>query len=252
MREAMYRKSVVAFVDILGFKERVLETCSAQQVRNDLKFAQTVGKIALGKVPILGKFRFKAFSDSISMSIPADEGSLTSFFLHIVQFQAQLSDRGVFVRGAVTLGKHFEDSRVLFGHALIRAVELEKTVALWPRVIVDPEVIQFAHGLNLCLDVKPLEGDVVTLLRRDYDGISYVNYLGHFAQYPQWHGSRQEAEQFVSEHRDYVVKQLEANQSKKDVKNLRVLAKYHQLAVYHNSVMAELGWGYGIETAKFL
>jgi hypothetical protein len=247
MQEAMYTKSVVAYVDILGFKERV-KNCPAQQVRNDLRFAQTVGKIALGKAPVLRKFRFKAFSDSISMSAPADEGSLTSFLLHIVQFQAQLSDRGVFVRGAVTLGKHFEDSRVLFGHALIRAVELEDTVALWPRVIVDPEVIQFAHDLNLCLDAKPLEGDVVSLLRRDYDGISYVNYLGHFAQYPQWHGSPQEAEQFVSEHRDYVVKQLEANQSK-----LGVFAKSHQLAAYHNSTVAELGWRYlGIETVKFL
>jgi hypothetical protein len=250
----MYTKSVVAYVDILGFKERV-KNCPAQQVRNDLKFAQTVGKIALDKVPGLREsFYSKAFSDSISMSVPADESSLlTSFFLHIVQFQAQLSDRGVFVRGAVTLGDHCEDSTVLFGHALIRAVELEDTVALWPRVIVDPEVIQFAHGLNLCLDAKPLEEDVVSLLRCDYDGISYVNYLGHFAQYPQWHGSRQGAEQFVSEHRDYVVKQLEANQSKKGVDGLRVLAKYHQLAVYHNSVMAELGWGYlGIEMANFL
>lgn len=237
----------MAFVDILGFKERV-ETRPAQQVRNDLKFAQTVGEITLRKVPSLRKLRFKAFSDSVSMSLLADEGSLTSFFLHIVQFQARLSNRGVFVRGAVTLGKHFEDSRVLFGHALITAVELEKMVALWPRIIVDPEVIRFAQGLDLCLDAKPLKGDVVSLLRRDYDGISYVNYLGHFAQYPQWHGSPQEAEQFVSEHRDYVVKQLEANQSR-----LRVFAKYHQLAAYHNSTIAELGWGHlGIETSKFL
>lgn len=248
----MYRKYVVAFVDILGFRDRV-KTCSPQQVRNDLKFAQIVGEIALDKVPTLENFASKAFSDSISMSVPADEGSLKAFFHHIVQFQAQLSNRGVFVRGAVTLGKHFEDSTVLFGHALITAVELEKTVALWPRIIVDPEVIRFAHGLNLCLDAKPLEGDVVSLLRRDYDGISYVNYLGHFAQYPQWQGSPQEAEQFVSEHRDYVVKQLEANQSKKDVDGLRVLAKYHQLAAYHNSTIVELGWGHlDIETAKFL
>jgi hypothetical protein len=148
----------------------------------------------------------------------------------------------------VTLGKHFEDSRVLFGYALIRAVELEKTVALWPRVIVDPEVIRFARGLNLCLDTRPLEGDVVSLLRRDYDGISYINYLGHFSQSPQWHGSPQEGEQYVSKHRDYVIEQLKANQSR-----LRVFASYHQLAAYHNSIMAERGWGHlGIDTSEFL
>jgi hypothetical protein len=237
----------VAYVDILGFKERV-KVCPPEQVRNDLKFAQRVGRIARGSVPGLREFRFKAFSDNVSMSVPVNRGNLVSFLLHMVQFQAQLANRAVFVRGAIVIGKHFENGGVLFGRGLIRAVELEETTAVWPRIIVDSRIVSLAYRLGLYLDTKPLEGDVVPLLRSDYDGIRYINYLGHFSQSPQWHDSPKESEKFVGKHRDSVVGELESNQS-----NPRVLAQYHWLAAYHNSIVSEVGWHHlDIDTSEFL
>ncbi len=226
----------MAYVDILGFKEHI-KTRLPEQMRNDLKFAQRIGHIARSRVPSLHEFRFKAFSDSISMSVPVNRGNLVSFFLHVVQFQAQLADRGVFVRGAIAIGKHFEDGSVLFGQSLIHSVELEETTAIWPRIIIDAKVINLAYSHGLYLDTEPLEGDVVPLLRSDYDGIRYINYLGHFSQSPQWHGSQKKSERFVSRHRDTIIGQLESNKA-----NLRVFAKYHWLATYHNSTVSKLGW----------
>jgi hypothetical protein len=52
---------------------------------------------------------------------------------------------GIFLRGGVTIGDIYADSRALFGPALVRAYELESTTAKWPIVALDPELV---HSIN--------------------------------------------------------------------------------------------------------
>lgn len=245
MREARYGRCLVAYVDILGFREIVLRETTkdsgAGQVRKELKFAQRVGRIPKRKAESFGEYRFKSFLDSVSMSVPVSHGCLSFFLLHVHRFQRELANHGIFVRGAVVVGEHFENTSVLFGPALIQAVELEKTVSLWPRVVVHPNMIDLFGESGLWLDPKKPEQEFVQslhLLRSDYDGISYIDYLRHYLCHFQEYGdSLKEAETLASNHRSQIIEKVNVNKSR-----LRVFAKYHWLAAYHNIVMAELNW----------
>jgi hypothetical protein len=42
---------------------------------------------------------------------------------------------GYFVRGAIALGKLYHDDEMVFGDALVRAYELETSVARFPRIL---------------------------------------------------------------------------------------------------------------------
>ncbi len=106
--------------------------------------------------------------------------------------QAHLLDEtGTLVRGAITTGDLYADdtSNIIFGPALIRAHQLESTVAVFPRVVLDPQIVtecggpQFFHAPYIDSTAwrgeRPEFGDVVVykLLRQDSDGMFYIDYL---------------------------------------------------------------------------
>lgn len=65
------------------------------------------------------------------------------------------------------------DNRQIYGPALIRAYELEKDCAIYPRVIVDPDLLaQFPTNLLLRSEINPLEMEteyIASLIRRGED-----------------------------------------------------------------------------------
>jgi hypothetical protein len=242
--ESQYASSLVAYVDILGFKDRVeghRGQLEVERIRNDLEYARRLGTNWTSAEA--ANFRCKCFSDSMAMSVPFGHGTLSRFLMHILQLQAQLARREVFIRGAIVAGKHFEDKNIVFGPALIRAVELEKTVAQWPRVVVHPDVTFLVKKLGLWLDQekKDTECEFIEgrkgLLRCDHDGISCIDYLRHFPS-KQWvvSGSpimpQPEGDEYVAIHRSNIVKKAKENRS-----NLRVFTKYYWAASYHNNTV---------------
>ena len=207
-----YEQCYVAFMDILGFKEIIrkalIDVRTLQGLLSDISVP-----IDNGRIP--GQHHAKMFSDSLTVSIPINRSTSSSFLDEIISIQGALVDLGVFVRGAVVMGDHFEDSKVLFGPALIEAVELEKTVARWPRIVVQPRV---------------LEPDSCDYIRQDTDGIKYLNYL---ASYPDKCG---ESKRFLTTHRDHIMEKAKENRTL-----LAVLTKYYWVANYHNTEMKAQG-----------
>jgi len=242
--EAKYARSLVAFVDILGFKDRVErrnDQFEIDRIRKDLQYARELGTNWTSSEA--ANFRCKCFSDSMTMSVRFGRGTLSRFLIHILQLQAQLARREVFLRGAIVAGEHFEGKNVVFGPALMHAVELEKRVALWPRVVVHPDVTSLVKKLGLWLDPEKKDNECEFiegrkgLLRCDHDGISYIDYLRHFPS-KEWVVSgppvlpQPEGDEYVAIHRINVVNKAKENRS-----NLRVFAKYYWAASYHNSTV---------------
>lgn len=245
--EAKYEESFVAYLDILGFKDRIKRSHNQFEVgriRKDLEYAQKLGTNWTNTE--IEKFRCKCLSDSISMSVPFGHGTLSRFLIHVLQLQGQLTCRGVFLRGAIVAGEHFEDDNILFGPTLIRAIELEEMVALWPRVVVHPEVMRLVSERDLWLKPEKKEeeqkflkgGDGKKgLLRCDHDGIWYLDYLGKFPSkdwvilgppvLPQPQG-----DDYLAIHRDKIIEK-----AKEAGSDLRVFAKYYWVASYHNSTV---------------
>lgn len=118
------------------------------------------------------------FSDSVVVSYLMGERSAVFDMLYDISFlQIELIQRGVLVRGAITIGQLFHDDNTIFGPALVEAAELEK-LALYPRVILHQEVIDKGkrnHALHHASDDE--EKYIRAFLAQDLDGMYFIDYF---------------------------------------------------------------------------
>jgi hypothetical protein len=88
----------------------------------------------------------------------AERGAVFDMLYDIYLLQISLIQRGISVRGAISSGKLFHNEAIVFGPALVEAVELEK-LAMYPRVILSREILTMGmvdyHG-NADQSVKSL------------------------------------------------------------------------------------------------
>lgn len=98
--------------------------------------------------------------------------------------QGELIKHGICLRGGIALGDAHFDSQTVFGPGFVRAYELESGFANFPRIVIDPEVLNDLmtdkrlraqhHGV-----VDEVEA-IRKLVRKDADGIFFVDYLHAF------------------------------------------------------------------------
>lgn len=252
----MYRKAIVTFLDILGFAGLV-KSGTAADVKKRL---ETVSRFAAPPVadPVFSPISI-AFSDSIvrvrfldgeneqcPLGIPFSE------LLDIAHIQTELVSHDVILRGAVSYGEIYAEGNVIFGPALVRAYELETKMALYPRVVVDPDLLNATKvDRSLGAEHHSTEDDrkyLRSLLSRGENGLWFVDYLRVAALALDDAGLEPE---FLSRHKILITSRY-ANQSAR----VAALEKLLWLAVYHNRRMATLGprWfsEHGVDKKKFV
>lgn len=114
------------------------------------------------------------FSDNIILSNEIVEGEEERAFFSVIFFSALLQVNmwvnDLLVRGGISCGDFFSDDRMIWGNALIRAYKLEGQIAIYPRIIVEPEIADIIK-----LMMKPDKG---RLLCEDFDGIYFIDPFG--------------------------------------------------------------------------
>jgi hypothetical protein len=131
---------VVAFIDILGFRDLV------RRMNTEPDLPQRVHHALLGiRLKEDGiyededhRVEMTSFSDSSVFSAP--EGHETEILSRLTYLSRDLMTNGVICRGAVVLGKAHHRERILFGPAIVAAYEAELHVAKYPRIFVADEV----------------------------------------------------------------------------------------------------------------
>ena len=81
------------------------------------------------------------------------------------------------VRGGITIGNHFQNERLIFSPALIKAYKLESTQAIYPRILIDDS---FMKEINKHFPNDPSHSEsefVLDWIRKDIDGKLFLNYL---------------------------------------------------------------------------
>jgi hypothetical protein len=232
---AQYTKSLVSYFDILGFRKIVAEAPSPEYVASKL---QALARFSSPDNTIAETFgnTFTNFSDLVLRTVPVDpnsqlrggEGLLYWELLDLVHVQAELIADGVLLRGSITFGDIFIDEKTVFGPALIRAYELEDQVAIAPRVIVDPKVFAFLEKYPALRghDVEDEMQYLCRVLRKDNDGVWFIDYLRAFAT----EANDQAAYlRFLKAHRQLILDRLPEFEQLTSV-----LAKYGWLVNYHN------------------
>lgn len=169
------KEYVVAFIDVLGAKKKI-----QQDVNNSLNIVHETYNEAIeflstlysGKIDIL-KPQIKIFSDNIVVAVPTDikgrPAALMSVMIYAGMIQHHFLHHKYLVRGGISLGDFFVDDVMLWGTALTRAYEIESTIAIYPRIVLDPHLV----GQISIVNNQTLQN----WLSQDIDSLFYINYL---------------------------------------------------------------------------
>ena len=98
----------------------------------------------------------------------------------ILEIQFQLSSMGIFIRGGITLKELYTGKNFIYGKGIIDAYHIENKIAIYPRVVIDKELIKFIN--NQVLGEIDAMSDIVNALGYDINNITESNAIGlHFA-----------------------------------------------------------------------
>ena len=239
-RSARYQKSLLTYFDILGFREMVGSAADPEQVAKKLRVFSRLSQPERGEME-KWQHTFSHFSDLAVRNVPiktreelgVEQGLLYWELLDLAYIQSQLAADGILIRGATTVGDIYIDERLIFGPALIRAYELERGVASYPRIILDSRVFgRLADSPELCTPgVSDQMKSLRTVIARDGDGIWFVDYLQ--ATIHELGSQPAALRKFLQKHRD-MVRTAAANFLELSSR----AAKAGWLVNYHNRVLS--------------
>ncbi|WP_305908114.1 hypothetical protein Q9L42_012265 [Methylomarinum sp. Ch1-1] len=242
--------SIVAFLDVLGFKELVRDAKKdgkSQQLfakfQDALKeanfsltdhFADDLYNLSSNSSEIKAKHKFRVFTDCILIGCPIGDSfhygtlikGLDAFwtvFRTLYLIQSQLVNRGFFVRGAITVGELYMDERTIYGIGLIDAYEAESKQAKYPRIILTKSAEAMFVEIDKDFQLNKYNNYLKQYLYRDSDGLLFLNYLEsiNISDAP-----------FLNEldmHKKVIENKLQKYYDKPDI-----LEKYVWAANYHN------------------
>jgi len=184
IEESTYSERVVAFIDILGFKNHVNDSINRDNSINCGNFEKIqsaldlIIEIANIESPMNANREVTQFSDSIIISFLINERSEVFYTLiELLHLTMELLGYGFVIRGGITVGKCFHNKTRVFGPTVIQAIELEKE-AKFPRIIVDKKVLEI--GCKNHANHHSLEDELIylkSLVKKDDDGQWYLNYF---------------------------------------------------------------------------
>lgn len=189
------KNSLVAFIDILGFRNHIdnyysgRNTKFLQVLKTAMKEAERIAigysKNYLRQFKI--RFNFRQFSDCICITMPLKQKlrhtnlTLLGSFVNVVRmYQLVLLLNEIYTRGGVSVGGHFESSNIIFSKGIVKAYELESQKAIYPRIILDIELLRLLQEIS-----KENNEDFETFskiygqsLVKDWDGEVFISPFG--------------------------------------------------------------------------
>lgn len=234
---SIYESRILAFVDILGFKNMIHRSISsfseqrrileAMDIIHSYKELNDNGFDGEG----LRKYGVKVttFSDSAIISYPISfDGGLFHVLLDLIHLQIDLSNLGMFIRGGVSIGLAHHDENNAFGPAMNDAYVLESEKAKYPRIILTGQTLNC--GVSASKNHQnPFDISLLSsIIMRDKDGFYYLDYLRQFQEldYPEY-----DYYLWLRRIREYLVQNLNTYHSDEGI-----YRKYLWLLEYWNDV----------------
>ncbi|MBC8179498.1 hypothetical protein H8E88_00080 [candidate division KSB1 bacterium] len=235
-----FRESFIAFIDILGFNNKV----KAIKTKEDfdeisklmLAIKETANRFNLENDDLYGSFSMIAVSDSLIISVPyTDDTACFKFieFVRYIQYTLLVTSFRTILRGYLNKGPVYNKDGILFGLGYSVAYEKEQKIGGAPRIVVSPEIIRLAeHAIKRD---KTNRISIFERLRKDKDGSFYIDYLLPYGdaidtKYPK--SCQLEELQSVPRFIDYNIKKYQDNP--------KVLKKYIWLKEYFESTKDRL------------
>lgn len=170
----IYEPSVVAFIDILGFKNALKDSSKARGILDALSHVKERIREYYSD-PVRQQFQgvfdieLTAFSDSVVIS--GDETQAIIVVFAALEFSQLLIEKGFLCRGAIACGELYHKDGIVFGKGLAEAHKTETSQAIYPRILLDRRTV------DLINESKNAPTDFEGLIVSDKDGGVFLNLL---------------------------------------------------------------------------
>ena len=242
----MYQKAIVTFIDILGFRDLInkSEWDVVLEALNKVKESTSPVSLKGNELETDDTAQVISFSDSIvrvrkietELNIKYPSGLLFQELISLVHAQGELIDFDIIIRGGVSIGDIYIAQNSVFGPGVIKAYDLENKYAQYPRIILDPELINEYKNNKLLKakwhNIDEESGIIMNTLKQGDDGMWFVNYaeaiegeLDDIDMYPI----------FLQRHKEVILAG-----SKHYTKLNHVLSKFIWMAHYHNQIVSSI------------
>ena len=185
-----YQKCFVAFLDILGFQSKVMDSQKSDHLLRSLidslkicsAFESRGKKVSDNQgdrrtISVQSSF----FSDTVVFFLKANSNDISHLFFMIRYLQDRLWEKGICLRGAVTIGNMYwptkNEGNVSFGPGLIDAYKLELEVAIYPRILVSKQLFDYIDTNAPSAFPFGEIGQLKNFIRHDNDGIYFLDLL---------------------------------------------------------------------------
>ncbi len=254
-KEIKYEQRIVAFIDILGFKEIVKQSERdsskiellysvldylkdwEKSHKWDLKFVEIeedAQKRGVENFDIRGKTNTTSFSDSIVVSVRISENvnEMTStLIVNLAYIGAILIEKGILFRGGLTIGNIIHtDNGTVFGQGLIEAYQLESKSAKFPRILLSDKLIK---ELNYPILTKKNRFPYHQYINRFDDGCVGFHQMTYYQVIESWIGMTKE--KMIDSLR--MVRKTIINGLDNNFENPEIFEKYRWLKKHYNELI---------------
>lgn len=191
-----YQNRIVAYIDILGFTEMIKQTDNENDPINSSKKLN----IIYGIVASIQKYfdsvknqrglkdncSITMFSDLIVFSQPQTESAgVIAMFDVLKRLQINMLEKNILIRGSIVHGKLIHKDNLIIGPALINAYNVENKSAVYPRIVIDPKVVNlYMRKGGKQLGVERIKDyDYEFTFSDDFDGTYYIDYFNFVEEY---------------------------------------------------------------------
>lgn len=184
-----YEDCYVAFMDLLGFKNRVKNSSCEEvaEIFDEIKniFNKMVADENGNRSYDADELKIKIMSDSICVYLSTDIGNSLTIIIQVCAiFQAKMLslNEPVLVRGGITRGSIYSSEDVIFGNGLTNAYLLESNNAKYPRIVIAKDTLnKYEKEYDLSHPYKPTISDLYKYYLRIEDDMLYsLNYISIF------------------------------------------------------------------------
>ncbi len=169
---------IVAYLDLLGVTTRMKNNINAQKVAmNKLHNLYNFNMNSAREIAMDGykDIQFKIFSDNIiiakklSTDLKTRMQDIKCLLNCVSNFQCtSVKDCvGWLVRGGISIGDLYIDETMVWGQTLLKSYELENNIAIFPRIVIDSNII--------CELQK--DEELAGYVSKDFDNMYFLNYL---------------------------------------------------------------------------
>ena len=250
-----YEECLVSYIDVLGFRN-LIDTREVREIldvisllknvtdppqfdneeEQELMYAEGLINPTYCQSISDAVVRVAAFARKVGPEFGRRPNTDALFFEvdDLLGAQISLAERGILIRGGMSIGKVYIDpggNGPIFGPGLVRAYELESREAVFPRLVVDDKLLEeFKNNPKLTQYGADDDAakELYSLLRTGDDGMVFLDYVqaahmycGDFVGYLR----------FLEGHAQLIKAKLENS------KDGRVRRKLIWLKRYHNDVV---------------